>query len=206
LLALAVTAVVAATGWWMYLSSPHGRNQGVVQQPAPQDDWSDESLRLTAADIDHGLNLYRNVSEVVEGRAGWVAVGAETTELGVATSPVAVRGSLVLLRLSMTRDGKVASNTDLAMLPGQTVELSVPLENRQILRYKIKTNGTTARRVSVWAEVHDAARQDQTVAALATNLSPKHGQVIRAGKLQTSEGGYELAMAFAEQEMTGNTP
>ena len=67
----------------------------------PADDLATTSS-LQAEDIRRGLELYRQVADVVEGHAGWVAIAGNDAEMGVISEPSEIK-SVYLLRLTKQR-------------------------------------------------------------------------------------------------------
>jgi hypothetical protein len=208
---VAASLLLAMVGWAFYFHADGHPESSVVQNTGTQSQarlaWSGEAFRLTAKEIKNGMALFRKVSEVADGQVGWVAVASNTAELGVSTEPLPPQEKVFLLRLVLSRgDDKAPVDTNLVMVPGQTAVMTLPLEGGKHIRYRIKANENRGHEVSLVAKVQDAAHPQQAAAILATHLSPANGEVIRAGTLQTSDGCYELAMAFADHQLQGVQP
>jgi hypothetical protein len=218
--ALAVSLVVGIAGWALYLSPPRGAGQVAQPGPAPgggtprhtvplpngPDEPPPQVMQWTAADIERGVAVFTNVSQTFQGRTSWVAVGDRAADLGLMPAPAIPQHKVVLLRLVISHDGHQRSRTDLVIVPGQEASLDVPFEAGVVLRYHIATTADADRRLSLWAELRKPSGDGETLAALATQLKPVPGQMLSAGRLVTSSGGYNLEVSFQEKDLSGAKP
>lgn len=154
--------------------------------------------RLAEADVTRQVRAFEEVSQVFDGRASWVMVSDHAADMGLAPQPLErPQPALLLLRLTMLRGNQIVSQTDLAIVSGQSADLSVPIPAGRTLRYQIDTTRDQPTRLNLWAEVQTPAG-GQALAALATTLQPKPGRNITAGRLTTAGGVYELQVEFAQ--------
>ena len=129
------------------------------------------------------------------------------SDVGVAQRPLASAGRVILVRLALSHDGQPAATSDIAIIPGQSADLRVPLDSEQSIRYRIGTSGVDASRLSLFAELTDAAgTAGEPIAALATQLNLAPGQTANAGEMNTVSGPYRLSVAFAQADLTNGTP
>jgi|GEM_PF-2325956 len=204
----AALLLVAITGWAWRPAAPEpivrnsytaNSRQSVplVAQPKP----------LNEPEVDHQLAVFREVSEAFDHRAAWVALSDEGSDIGLAPAPPAT-SRIVLLRLAMSRDGRIVSQADMAIVPGQQAELTTPLEADLKLRYRITASRQTPSQLGIWAQLDNARGTDagETIAALATRLYPQPGRNLPAGRLATSSGGYDLIVSYAEAPLDEKQP
>jgi len=104
---------------------------------------------------------------------------------------------VLLLRLTVTHGGQLASDADLLVIPGQTANLTVPMQGGQSLKYRIGTSADEPTRLTVWLEV-STPHGGEALGALSTNLDMDPGQKVTAGQLATTAGEYELKIALPE--------
>ena len=145
--------------------------------------------------------MFANVAEVFEGRARWVATAEDDPDLGLAATPIRPAAKVVLMRLVMSHGRKIVSDANLVIVPGESATLTVPFAEGRKLRYRVDTSRQEPRTLSVWAELQRADGDDQPLAALGTTLRPQGNQVLPAGRMVTSSGGYELEIAFSEAQL-----
>jgi hypothetical protein len=147
-------------------------------------------------EITQAVNAFDQVSKVFDGRASWMLVSRESSDVGVAPDAVDLGRKVLLLRLTVTRSGQPASDADLLVIPGQTANLTVPIRGGQSLKYRIGTSADEPTRLAVWMEV-STPHGGQAVGALSTTLNMDPGQKVTAGQLSTTAGEYELKIAFS---------
>ncbi len=153
-------------------------------------------LALTSADISRQVRAFKEVSGFFDGRAAWLVLADGASDMGV-TQQAMAPPSILLLRLSMTAGRKTVSTADLAIVPGETARLTVPLKDGGNARYDITTSTAHPTRLSIWAEVQ--TRDDgRTLAALATSIDLEPDQKAKVGQLVTSAGAYDLNLAFTQ--------
>jgi len=210
---LAASLALAAVGWIMYLHAPAGQRDGQIaskQQGVIVNRSSAGAVpgklpggEFTAAEVGEQVQVFEQVSQVFDRRATWVAVSDTDSEIGLTAVPPTTDGRVLLLRLTMTRNGRSISQSDLVIVPGQSAELALPFEGGQQLHYRIGTTDTKPTLLSIWVDLAAPGKSDETLAALATTLSPRMGESLPAGRLVTSGGGYELSVGFYESVLSG---
>lgn len=207
--ALAASLLIAAVAYRLGLSRGMGPvSVAPVERPAAQ---------FAPGEVSQQVRAFGEVSQVFDGRASWVVMANNASDLGLASQPVAARG-LLLLKLTMLRSGEAVSSADLVIVPGQSAELTVPMRDSpgQSLHYRVGTSRGEPTDLTLWAEVVRSgdgiaaglARGGrpvgaEPVAALATTLQLGDEQRLTAGRLVTSAGAYELQIAFARAGMGG---
>jgi hypothetical protein len=167
----------------------------IVQSP---DTGATEPTHFAPRDLPTDVSAFEQVSNVFDGRAGWVLVSNDASDVGISSGPIAAPRKVLLLRLS-TSLGAKTSEADLMMIPGQTANLKVPFGG-QMLHYRIGASKQEPTRLSVWLEVVTVAG-GETVGALDTTLDVQPGQKFTAGQLVTSDGAYRLEIGFAESDL-----
>jgi hypothetical protein len=154
--------------------------------------------QLDRKDISDQVSVFHQVSDVFEGRAGWVVQAKDTTDVGVVSKPIHSAKELLLLRLTISRQRNIVSQADLVIVPGQTAKLRVPFENGENLYYRISTTEGEPTGLRISAEVEKPGQSGEVLAALGTTLQIKPGDVRSAGQMVTSSGGNELTVAFSK--------
>ncbi|MHC4715863.1 MAG: hypothetical protein ACYS5V_02745, partial [Planctomycetota bacterium] len=139
----AAAMVVGAALWHLHL---HG-----LPRTGRDDSAALAAASLSPAEVDRHRRMFESVSEVFEGRTTWVALANGTSDIGL--RPAAVdRTHVLLLRLVMSRQGKVVSNADLVMVAGQDARVVVPLADGRSVRYHV-ASGSEAGPLAVLAKV-----------------------------------------------------
>jgi hypothetical protein len=159
--------------------------------------------QFSPRDVSEQVAVFHHVSEVFDGKASWVVQAKGTTDVGVVSESMKATRELLLLRLAMSRKGRTVSKADLVIVPGQAAKLSVPFENGQNLNYRISTSIGEPTGLRIWAELEQRPGQSgEVVAALATTLQIKPGEIRSAGQMVTSSGENELTVAFSKAEVS----
>jgi hypothetical protein len=203
--------------------------QASRRQPPATDIW-------TAEDVRRGVQVFQEVSATFDGRTSWVALGDRSAEMGLVSSGVdalglgnaVAKGNLFdnvsnqtvpptvgdapagkprvfLLRLVLSRGREAKSRTDLVIVAGQNARLELPLEPGRIVRYVIGTTAAASTKLSLWTEVRSPLG-GETMAVLATQMQPRSGEAVSAGRVDTASGEYSLEVSFAEAPLPGSVP
>ncbi|MEX0885786.1 MAG: hypothetical protein WD009_05025 [Phycisphaeraceae bacterium] len=190
-LALAAAVALAAGGWWaamLYDASPQ----------VPSHAAEDHRPSYLPEPVYQHVGVFDRMADVFGDRTRWVAFTNGEPALGLSEQPVPDTARLLVLRLTMARNGAVLSQADVVIVPGQRAELELPLRDGQRLRYDLHASDGAPAQLGVWARLEDPAGGEQTLAALATNLRLQSEQVTAAGRLTTQAGDYELTLGFRE--------
>jgi len=163
------------------------------------------ATRFVPAQLNHEVSAFDQVSKVFDGRASWMLVSDEASDVGVAPQVVSAAHQVLLLRLTLTLGGRIASEADLLVVPGQSANLTVPLAGENSLHYRIGTSADEPTHLSVVLEVN-TPQGGQPLAGLSTNLRVEPGQNVTAGQLSTSDGEYELRIGFARAALPRERP
>jgi hypothetical protein len=163
------------------------------------------SPEVTPADVAKDVGAFKEVSKVFDGRASWVLVSNEASDVGVSGQPLATSGQVRLLRLTMSQGNRVVSNADLLIIPGQTADLKIPVSGGKSLHYLISTTADGPAHVSIRFEVV-APSDHQPLATLATTLKVEPGAEFNAGQIATASGDYRLNVGYAQSELASAIP
>lgn len=194
-LAAMVLIAVGAALWSAWFATPASMPAPhAVRPPAPS-----SFAAMSPSDREQQVQLFDQVAQVFGERAAWVATSDRVSDVGIGPVATADRYRLLILRLSVARDGKLLSRSDIAVVPGQNAELKVPFENGQQLRYLVSTTSGDHRQLALWIELNKPGVA-QTVAALSTTLVTQPGQTVRAGELSTAAGDLRFDLGFYEAE------
>ncbi|HEX4056416.1 MAG TPA: hypothetical protein VHX86_19315 [Tepidisphaeraceae bacterium] len=164
-----------------------------------------QSTRFAPHELPMDVSAFEQVSKVFDGRASWVLVSGDASDIGVAPGPIAPPRQVLLLRLTTSLGSQMVSDADLMILPGQTADLKVPFGKGQLLHYKIGASEREPTRLSIWLEVV-TLRGGEALGALSTTLDVQPGQKFTAGQLVTSAGAYQLKVGFAQGDLRAAHP
>jgi hypothetical protein len=161
---------------------------------------------ITSTELSHDVEAFQKVTDVYDGRAGWMMVSKDDSDVGIAPAPVTPGKKVLLLRLDLWHGRDLVSDSDLLVLAGQTADLTVPLENDQSLHYRVSTAGEPAAEVEAPEHLNlmlelKTPSGHRPLAALSTTLQLQPGQKVTAGRLTTSAGEYELKIEFKEADL-----
>lgn len=199
-------AVLLATGTFLVGRwSERSPTRPIAISSAPETQPDTVQPHFAAHEISQAVNAFEQVSKVFDGRASWMLVSHDSSDVGVAAHPVDSARKVLMLRLTVTRGGKLASDADLLVIPGQTANLTVPIQGGQSLKYRIGTSAGEPTRLTVWLEVA-TPHGGEALGALSTNLNLDPGQKVTAGQLATTAGEYELKIAFSRADLPEAKP
>jgi len=196
-IAIAASLLLACIATWHHYRPERG--DGVVDPGAAL-----AGLGFSAEEVSARASLFREVAEVFDRQASWVAVSDRISELGLSADALKQDDHLLLVRLTMLRDSQAVCRADLVIVPGQSAELTVPFEEDHQMRYLVATSESRPDRLTVWAELQERADVHTASAALATDLQIQPGQVLGAGRMVTASGGYQLRVGFARTDARGS--
>jgi hypothetical protein len=160
----------------------------------------DESTGFSQQDIAQHVKAFDEMSNIFERRAAWLLVDGNTSDMGVSASPID-KGQILLLRLTMLKSGTIVSSADLAIIPGQTASLNVPINQNAGLHYRISASDDQPTRLTISTQLTTAHETD-VLAALATTLEIEPGRKLTAGNMVTNNGDYELQIDFGRAQLT----
>lgn len=196
--AAAILTVVGAFALGKYL--PRVGSLPPMVQMTPSLPAEESGWHFTPGDINHHVSAFHQVSQVFDGRAGWMFVSKGASDVGMADSSVAGEENLLLLRLTVLAGARQISQADLIVIPGQTAKLTIPLEEGIALHYRVGTSTDDPTHLALWLEVRTPSGAEP-LAALSTNLRLRPGQKVTAGELSTMSGRYILKVAFARASL-----
>lgn len=194
--AAAVLIVCGAFALGLSLARVGGRSIAVVAPGSTEE----AGPHFTPGDIHHQVTAFRRVSEVYDGRAGWIWVSKGASDVGIAKSNISAAQKLLLLRLTVLAGERQISEADLMVIPGQTADLTVPLEDGAALHYRVGTSTDEPTHLALWLEMRTPTGTEP-LAALSSSLRLQPGQKVTAGELSTTSGRYVLKVAFARASL-----
>ena len=199
LMGIAASLLIAGVSFQLGRMLTTGHPEPVaVAMPGPA---FPESNAFAPAQLNHEVKAFDQVSKVFDGHASWMLVSNDASDVGIASHPVsATARHVLLLRLTVTRGGQIASDADVLVIPGQTANLNVPLSEGNSLHYRIGTSTGEPTRLGILLELN-TSHGGEPLAALSTQLQMQPGQKLTAGQLATSAGDYELKIGFARADL-----
>jgi len=157
---------------------------------------------FSASDIARQVRAFGEIDQVFEGHTRWLLLtggGADVALDDTANSPG--RGGkkgIMLLRLDLSRNGKVVSTADLVIVAGKTAEVHLPLMDGTSLRYRLATSALDPSRLGLRAELSSSGMTEPQ-ASLATSLQLVPDRGIIAGPLIAPTGRYDVEILFARE-------
>lgn len=192
--AWAAIALVAAGGWMMFMLKSGG--------PPPVALDMGGKLALSEHDVAQTLAVFSRVADTLDGKASWLVVSKNNADVGLSADEPGTSQHLLLLRLSLLEAGRTVSQADVVIVIGQSATITLPMDDGRQVRYEIgttRTKATGATRLSLWAQLQQRdAAGGEALAALATQLQPRAGQMFSAGEMVTHNDRYELRVSFGE--------
>jgi hypothetical protein len=177
-----------------------------INHPAPSSvSPAPETASLKPTEIAHQVAAFTQVSSAFDRRASWLLLSDTSSDVGLGDQAIESHRKLLVLKLKVLHAGAAVSDADLAIVPGQTAKLSLPVEGGKLAQYRISTSTDEPTRLSIFMELKDTA-SNETLAELATSLRVKAGEPIDAGDMMTSSGTYELKIAFWRSELAATEP
>lgn len=151
---------------------------------------------LTPAEVSQRTREFTEINRAFDGRAGWVMLSGRQSDLGLAETASTVDLRPLVLRLTLSRDGRAVANADVLIVPGQTADLTIPTLAGSQLRCRVATSASDSSALSLRAELRAAAEQEAQ-AVLTTRLRLQGTMAAPAGQLVTPDGEYDLKVLFA---------
>ncbi len=200
-LGLAASFTLAVVGWSLYLGALSVRTNGADTKQSPG-----AILALTPTDVETGVKVFSQVSQVFDHQANWVLISDTDSEVGLVSDrelePAPTRKAepapqeLLLLRLTVLKGHAPVSKADLVIVPGQDAEFRVPSAAGPEIRYRVAMNKQDSRKMNLRVELARPNHVHQNLASLASELQVEPGQVRSAGEVMTSTGRYEVNVGF----------
>lgn len=187
-IALAASVVLGVAGWGLHFRdrSEPGRAIGI-------ENGNGMIVRaLTPAEIEERMQVFGQVSDVFDQRAGWVLIGDQASDLGLRETPAPSISELLLLRLNVFRERALVSTADLVIVPGQVAELTVPSSSGPQVRYRVATGESRLNHVQFHVELAKPEQPQAAMASLTSDLSLVPGEVVSAGEMLTASGRYRV--------------
>jgi hypothetical protein len=196
-LAIAASLLVAVGAFEFGRLADRHTEPGPLAIQAGPSTHDEAELQFAPSDLNHEVNAFHQISRDYDGKAGWMLVSKDASDVGLSDKDVAAGGQVLVLRLSVTSDGNEISTADVLVVPGQTADLTVPLEGENGLHYRIGTSTDEPTRLTLMLELRKPTGAEP-LAALSTNLRMQPGQKRTAGELCTSSNRYVFKVGFAK--------
>jgi hypothetical protein len=178
---------MAFTGWGLYLWN-HGRSQVAPALAVPQS----IVLRPSEQELVERARLFDEVSEVFDHRAQWVLLADKGSDMGLGAQPAGNGKSLLLVRLSISRDGAPFSTADLVVLPGQVARSTVDALDGMQLKYEVTTSQIDPTHLRISADILHSDESRSQLGGISSDLSIRMGQIASIGQIVTNSGTYEF--------------
>lgn len=197
-----VAALLLAAVWLGRLTA--SRNQA---PDGPLGGTAPSGLVFTASEVIENLAAFQQIAQMFDGRASWLMVSDEASDLGLAADPGSSSARPLMIRLAIVDEQGIKSRTDLTIIPGQDATVTVPFEGERRLRYHISTTADDEQRLTVWFEVLGPHETRQMEAVLAAAFDIRPGELRSVGRVVTPSGGYGLNVSLARlpDSSHGNT-
>jgi hypothetical protein len=153
------------------------------------------SSRFGGPDIANNVEAFTQVASVFENRSGWLLVANGDSSIGLVDTPVARSPDVLVLRLTLQRQGQALSSADLVIVPGLSADLQLPLREGSRVHYRVGTSRRDPARLGLWAQIEPQAGSE-SLPVLATSVRLRSGEERTAGGMESREGQCELRVGF----------
>jgi hypothetical protein len=153
-----------------------------------------------SADSVRDLTLgFGEVAEVFNGQARWLLLSDTKADVGLEALPGTGSGRVLVLRVTLLRDGIPQKTADVAMLSGSSLSKRLPLVGGKSLQLALSANDNAGKaNVSLWAEVQDSqAPSARSAGAVSAEMLLLDGETVPAGRFRGAEGEYEVRLSYA---------
>lgn len=157
-----------------------------------------QQLAFAPEDVAGAVSLFDEMAGFLGQRPQWVLVSDDVSDVGVGDQPAPSAAPLLLLRLALSRDGRIVSTSDVAIIPGQTAAMTVPLAGGGQVHYRLAATAGSPARLQFATEVYGAGGSAQSLGTLQTDLALTPDVVMPAGELMTTGGRYSVKIVFAQ--------
>lgn len=138
----------------------------------------------------------RELWQFYDGQANWVAMTGSDVRLGLSSHPIPMT-EMVVVSLSLTGPAGQIFKTDIALVPGQDVDLVVPRDQDKSLRYQLKViHEKQAGDTPTIMSLKLTATMDDGV-SMTTTFPLGEASVKEVGRLLTARGDYQLHLGMA---------
>jgi len=161
---------------------------------------SDTDFPFPAGDEAHQVEAFGKVSEVFDHRTIWVMNSDAQADMGLSKQDLAAPHQVFLIRLAVDVAGRDVSNADLVIVPGQSAEMTVPINDSATIKYNIGTSANVPMTLNFWAQIQTPHGND-VLGAVSTSLQMNPGQKLTAGEITTERGSYRLKVAFGRYDL-----
>jgi len=192
---MAAAVVMLMIGWW------GAQWTSDTNLPIPRHTDSAYQLAsnlLLPSNVQEQARAFHQVSEVFDRKTSWVAFSNGQSMMGLGEGLPLTMDQPVLLRLTVTHIDQIVSQTDLAIIPGQQAELTLPLDNARFLHYRLKLTRSLQPDLVLVATLLEDGELPQPITTVSTSLQLIDGQVQGAGQLVTNSGEYQIALGFRQ--------
>ncbi|NLX21278.1 MAG: hypothetical protein GXY55_06340 [Phycisphaerae bacterium] len=170
--------------------------------PAPAQDGP---IALTRERIGEYVEVFREVSGVFNHQTQWVLLASDGCAMGLRDTPEADEDRLLVVRLTAMHDNTLVSTADVAILPGGSAELQVPVSDGLVLRYHLATERRELGRVQLNVEFERPGSEAVLLAGLTGDLRTEPGQVLRAGEVATPLGLYGIHVELHPAQLSAGS-
>jgi len=164
-----------------------------------------EFARLSAPETQQHVLAFDNITQAFDHRASWVVFAeGKDSDVGLSPQPIPQGGSPLVLRMVVKRNGELASQCDLAIVPGQAADLSLGTTDGKRLKFHVRTRGIDQQEVTLLLELGGAEegarpsmRDAETGhAVIASTARLEFGAATTVGEVTTLDGTYTLSVGL----------
>jgi len=156
---------------------------------------------LTREDVRSPVAAFAEVSQVFDGKAQWVMVSSNGSDMGIGGSVLAGGERPLVARVLVLSGGRTVSSADIVIVAGQTARTRLALPQGRSVEYLLATQTGQSRHLSLWAELSSGR---QSLASFSTELDLVGSQMVSAGQVTTVYGSYELRVALFQWRKSGS--
>lgn len=191
-----VGGVLAAAAMWLLMIAVPARLSAPRATPAPSDQAHAPRPQLMPELPQQQRQMLDQLASFYEGKAGWVATTAQHVHFGLNDAPVAW-AEPVVMRLTLSGPSRRTVQTDIAMLPGQVIDVDAATPDGQAIRYRVRVSADQGPRGRAGDSIAITALVDGSDSI--TTRVPLDGTPVRSvARLLTRSGEYEVLLGVAQ--------
>jgi hypothetical protein len=161
--------------------------------------------RLSGPELQQHVLAFDNITEAFDHRASWVVFAeGKDSDVGLAPQPMPASVAPLVLRMVVKRNGALASQCDLAIVPGQAADLSLGTTEGKRLKFHVRTRKNDEQQVTVLLELGGTGEGERATlgdvekghAVIASTARLDFGVATTVGQVTTLDGTYTLSVGL----------
>lgn len=193
---VAAALLFALGAYWLGLSHAETEGRGGVVSSSPH-------VALLSSDAAKQIaSGFREVSGVFCGQARWMLLSKNDSDVGLSRSDVISDKNVLVLRITLLRNGHEEKTTDVAMVSGSGLSTKLPISGGRILSLALSAQGEAMADVGLWVEVAEAAGMGAQ-GGLSVEVPIRSGATEHVGRFRAAGDEYEIRLSYASVAQQG---